>query len=99
MPRMTISLNVGRTLPSAAVISIRQEQVGIMENKLAQIRREKKIGQSYLVDMLGVSRQTISSIENGRCTPSLELALDLADLLGLPLEELFIHENRFLQQS
>ena len=99
MPRMTISLNVGRTLPSAAVISIRQEQVGIMENKLAQIRREKKIGQSYLVDMLGVSRQTISSIENGRCTPSLELALDLADLLGLPLEELFVHENRFLQQS
>jgi putative transcriptional regulator len=96
---MTISLNVGRTLPSAAVISIRQEQVGIMENKLAQIRREKKIGQSYLVDMLGVSRQTISSIENGRCTPSLELALDLADLLGLPLEELFVHENRFLQQS
>ena len=70
-----------------------------MENKLAQIRKEKKIGQGYLVDMLGVSRQTISSIENGRCTPSLELALDLADLLGLPLEELFIHENRFLQQS
>ena len=70
-----------------------------MENKLAQIRREKKIGQGYLVDMLGVSRQTISSIENGRCTPSLELALDLADLLGMPLEELFIHENRFLQQS
>ncbi len=68
-----------------------------MENKLAQIRKEKKIGQGYLVDMLGVSRQTISSIENGRCTPSLELALDLADLLGLPLEELFIHENRFLQ--
>lgn len=71
----------------------------IMENKLAQIRREKKIGQGYLVDMLGVSRQTISSIENGRCTPSLELALDLANLLELPLEELFIHENRFMRQS
>ncbi len=70
-----------------------------MENKLAQIRREKKIGQGYLVDMLGVSRQTISSIENGRCTPSLELALDLANLLELPLEELFIHENRFLRQN
>jgi DNA-binding XRE family transcriptional regulator len=37
-----------------------------MENKLAQIRREKKIGQGYLVEKLGVSRQTISSIENGR---------------------------------
>ncbi len=70
-----------------------------MENKLAQVRREKKIGQGYLVDMLGVSRQTISSIENGRCTPSLELALDLANLLELPLEELFIHENRFLRQN
>ena len=68
-----------------------------MENKLAQIRKEKKIGQWYLVDMLGVSRQTISSSENGRCTPSLELALDLANLLGLPIEELFIHENRFLE--
>ena len=66
-----------------------------MENNLARIRKEKKIGQGYLVEMLGVSRQTISSIENGRCTPSLELALDLAHLLGLPLEELFIHENRF----
>ena len=70
-----------------------------MENKLAQIRKEKKIGQGYLVDMLGVSRQTISSIENGRCTPSLELALDLANLLGLPIEELFIHENRFMQNN
>lgn len=70
-----------------------------MENKLAQIRREKKIGQGYLVDRLGVSRQTISSIENGRCTPSLELALDMANLLGIPLEELFIHENRFLHQN
>ena len=68
-----------------------------MENRLAQIRKEKKIGQGYLVDRLGVSRQTIRSIENGRCTPSLELALDLANLLGLPIEELFIHENRFLQ--
>ena len=70
-----------------------------MENKLAQVRRERKIGQGYLVDKLGVSRQTISSIENGRCTPSLELALDLADLLGMPIDELFIHENRFIHQN
>ncbi|MBQ0018631.1 MAG: helix-turn-helix domain-containing protein [Clostridiales bacterium] len=67
----------------------------MMENRLAEIRKKKKIGQGYLVDRLGVSRQTISSIENGRCTPSLELALDLADLLEMPIEEIFIHENRF----
>lgn len=67
----------------------------IMENRLAEIRKMKKIGQGYLVEKLGVSRQTISSIENGRCTPSLELAMDLSDLLEVPIEEIFIHENRF----
>ena len=68
-----------------------------MENNLAKIRKEKKIGQGYLVEMLGVSRQTISSIENGRCTPSLELAMDIANLLEMPIEDIFIHENRFRQ--
>ena len=68
-----------------------------MENNLAKIRKEKKIGQGYLVEMLGVSRQTISSIENGRCTPSLELAMDIANLLEMPIEEIFIHKNRFKQ--
>ena len=66
-----------------------------MENRLKEIRKEKKIGQGYLVEKLGVSRQSISSIENGRCTPSLELAFDIADLLEMPLEEIFIHDNRF----
>lgn len=69
-----------------------------MENRLAQIRRERKIGQGYFVEKLGVSRQTISSIENGRCTPSLELAFDIANLLEMPLEEIFIHENRFAER-
>ena len=68
---------------------------GLMKNNLAKIRKEKKIGQSYLVEQLGVSRQSISSIENGRCTPSLELAMDIAYLLAMPIEEIFIHENRF----
>ena len=68
-----------------------------MENRLKEIRKEKKIGQGYLVEMLGVSRQTISSIENGRCTPSLELAMDIANLLEMPIEDIFIHENRFKQ--
>ena len=66
-----------------------------MDNNLAKIRKEKKIGQGYLVDKLGVSRQTISSIENGRCTPSLDLALDISYLLDVPVGEIFIHENRF----
>lgn len=66
-----------------------------MDNRLAEIRKQKKIGQGYLVEQLGVSRQTISSIENGRCTPSLDLALDIAYLLDMPVDAIFIHENRF----
>ena len=66
-----------------------------MENRLAEIRKEKKIGQGYLVEKLGVSRQTISSIENGRCTPSLDLALDIAYLLDMPVNEIFTYKNRF----
>lgn len=66
-----------------------------MENRLAEIRKNKKIGQGYLVEKLGVSRQTISSIENGRCTPSLDLAFDIANLLQMPVDEVFIYENKF----
>lgn len=69
-----------------------------MDNKIAELRREKNIGQSYLVENLGVSRQTISSIENGHQIPSLELALDMANLLGVPVEDLFLHENRFTKE-
>ena len=68
---------------------------GDLWKTISKIRKEKKIGQSYLVEKLGVSRQSISSIENGRCTPSLELAMDIAYLLDMPIEEIFIHENRF----
>lgn len=70
-----------------------------MKNRLAEIRKKKKIGQSYLVEKIGTSRQTISSIENGRCTPSLELALDISNLLEVPVEEIFIHENRFEREK
>ena len=66
-----------------------------MENRMAEIRKEKKIKQAYLVEKLGVSRQAISAIENGKATPSLDLAMDIAYLLEVPLEEVFIHKNRF----
>ena len=66
-----------------------------MENRLKEIRKEKKIGQAYLVEKLGVSRQSISSIENGKTIPSLELAFDIAYLLDMPIEKIFIHKNRF----
>ena len=64
--------------------------------KRIKLRRNKlEMTQNDLAEKLGVSRQSISSIENGRCTPSLELAMDIAYLLDMPIEEIFIHENRF----
>ena len=41
-----------------------------------------------------VSRQTVSSIETGRYSPSLELAFTISDFFGLPIEEIFIHERK-----
>lgn len=66
-----------------------------MENRIKEIRKEKKIGQAYLVEKLGVSRQAISAIENGKATPSLDLAMDIAYLLDVPIDKVFIHKNRF----
>ena len=63
--------------------------------KLKAARAGLDMSQADLAEAVGVSRQTISSIENGRCTPSLELAMDIAYLLDMPIEEIFIHENRF----
>lgn len=65
-----------------------------MDNKLAEIRKQKRLGQDSFAKELGVSRQTISSIENGKCTPSLTLAFDIADLLDMSVEEIFMHENK-----
>ncbi|HAI51812.1 MAG TPA: transcriptional regulator [Firmicutes bacterium] len=60
-----------------------------MRNKVAALRRERGITQEELADALEVSRQTISSIENGRYNPSLELAFRIARFFGLTIEEIF----------
>ncbi|MBY0284426.1 MAG: helix-turn-helix transcriptional regulator [Sphingomonas sp.] len=56
---------------------------------LPTIRGERGLTQQGLADLLDVSRQTINSIERGRFEPSLSLALKVAQLLQLPVEELF----------
>ncbi len=49
-----------------------------MENRLTEVRKKRKITQEELAALLDVSRQTISSIENGRYNPSLVLAFKIA---------------------
>ncbi|MBR4208968.1 MAG: helix-turn-helix transcriptional regulator [Lachnospiraceae bacterium] len=64
-----------------------------MKNLIVQIRQERGIRQDELAKMLGVSRQTISSLENGRYDPSILLAHKIAKLFDMSIEEVFLFEE------
>jgi len=64
-----------------------------MENRIEEIRSAKNIRQEELARLMGVSRQTISSLENGRYNPSILLAHKIAALFGMTIEEVFIFEE------
>ncbi|MGI6653713.1 MAG: helix-turn-helix transcriptional regulator [Christensenellales bacterium] len=49
--------------------------------------------QQQLADLVGVTRQTILAVENGKYSPSLELAFAIARVFGKPLEEVFAYED------
>lgn len=61
----------------------------ILKNNLKQVRTEKKLSQSALAEMVGVSRNTISSIETGQFNPTAKLTLILCIALDKKFEELF----------
>ncbi|WCZ31527.1 helix-turn-helix transcriptional regulator [Corynebacterium massiliense] len=61
-----------------------------MDNHLRQLRQEHGLSQQKLADALGVSRQTVISIEKGRYDPSLPLAFQLAAQFGCRIEDIFI---------
>ena len=60
-----------------------------MDNLVKELRGEAGLRQEDLARQVGVSRQTIISIENGRYNPSLELAWKLSRALGTKIEDLF----------
>lgn len=61
----------------------------ILRNRLKEVRAEKKLSQSQLANMVGVSRNTISSIETGQFSPTAKLALILCVALDKKFEDLF----------
>ena len=65
----------------------------ILKNKLEEIRKQRGIKQEELADAMGVSRQTISSLENGRYNPSVILAIKLARYFSMNVEDIFIYEE------
>ena len=64
-----------------------------MKNRIEEIRKERGIRQEDFAKTMGVSRQTISSLENGRYNPSITLAYKIAKYFDMAIEEVFIFEE------
>lgn len=60
-----------------------------MKNRLRVLRAEHAWSQAEVAKRLGVSRQTVNAVENGKYDPSLPLAFGIARLFGLTIEEVF----------
>ena len=74
-----------------SVCSVRK--AAVMNNRLEEIRKEQGIKQEELAQAMGVSRQTIGSLENGRYNPSIILAIKLASFFGMAVEDIFIYDE------
>jgi putative transcriptional regulator len=64
-----------------------------VKNRLKVLRAERDWSQSDLADHLQVSRQSVNAIETGKYDPSLPLAFRIADVFGLPIEDIFLREG------
>lgn len=68
-------------------------EVKCLKNRLEEIRTERGLNQEDLARALCVSRQTISSLENGRYNPSILLAFKIARYFSMSIEDIFIFEE------
>lgn len=69
-----------------------------MNNRIEQYRDRLGLTQQELADRVGVSRQTIISLEHGRYNPSIILAFKLARQFGVSVEELFIYSEEDINE-
>ena len=65
----------------------------VLDNKIRELRKEHKVTQDELGLAVGVTRQTIISLENGKYNASLQLAHKIASYFSLTIEEIFIFEE------
>ena len=64
-----------------------------MENRIAALRKERRISQAELAEAVAVTRQTIISLENGRYNASLLLAHKIAQYFNTTIEDIFLFEE------
>jgi putative transcriptional regulator len=62
-------------------------------NTIRALRTERDLTQAQLAELLGVTRQTVIAVEQGRYSPSLELAFQIARALGRPIDQVFFYET------
>ena len=63
-----------------------------MKNKVKELRKNQKLTQEKLADLIGISRQAINAIEKEKFDPSLPTAFKMAKLFKTPIEKLFLFE-------
>jgi putative transcriptional regulator len=64
-----------------------------MKNRIRVLRAEKGWSQAELAEKVGVSRNSINAVENGKFDPSLPLAFRIVELFGLKIEDVFLREE------
>jgi putative transcriptional regulator len=70
-----------------------------VKNRLQELRKAQDLSQSELARMLEISRQAVSGFESGKFTPSLEIALKIAQLLEVTVEEIFVSQEKNYMQT
>ena len=65
----------------------------VLKTKMYEFRKAMNIQQAELAEMVGVRRETIGKLENGKYNPSLKLAIDIAKIFGKSVEEVFQFED------
>ena len=64
-----------------------------LKTRMYEFRKEMNLQQAELAEMVGVRRETIGKLENGKYNPSLKLAMDIAKVFGKTVEEVFAFES------
>lgn len=65
----------------------------ILKTRLHELRKERNMQQAELAKLVGVRRETIGNLENGRYNPSLKLAMDIARVFDTTVEDIFTFED------
>ena len=64
-----------------------------LKTRMLELRKAMNLQQAELAEMVGVRRETIGKLENGRYNPSRKLAMDIAKVFGKTVEEVFMFEE------